>query len=80
MNKLIIFGTVFGCISSIYAYLTSDKVSKDILARTIWAEARGDGWEGMQAVASVVLNRVKQNSWYGKSIVAVCLFPWQFSA
>ena len=31
----------------------------DVLARTLWGEARGEGTAGMQAVASVILNRVK---------------------
>ncbi len=29
----------------------------DILARTVWAEARGEGLDGMKAVAHVMLNR-----------------------
>ncbi len=57
----------------------------DILARTIWGEARGDGVPGMQAVAAVILNRVHiaQNSgrayWWGKDIITVCTKPYQFS-
>ena len=31
----------------------------DVLARTLWGEARGEGTAGMQAVAHVILNRVK---------------------
>ena len=31
----------------------------DTLARTLWGEARGEGHYGMEAVASVILNRVK---------------------
>jgi N-acetylmuramoyl-L-alanine amidase len=30
----------------------------DVLARTIWGEARGEGEQGMTAVASVIANRV----------------------
>ena len=51
----------------------------DILARTIWGEARGDGRVGMEAVASVVLNRVADPGWWGRDIVSVCQTPWQFS-
>ena len=29
----------------------------DIVARTIWGEARGEGATGMQAVANVIINR-----------------------
>jgi spore germination cell wall hydrolase CwlJ-like protein len=51
----------------------------DTLARTIWAEARGEGREGMEAVASVILNRVKHPKWWGRDIVSVCKKPFQFS-
>jgi spore germination cell wall hydrolase CwlJ-like protein len=51
----------------------------DILAKTLFGEARGEGFGGMVAVAHVVLNRVKLNGWMGKSIIGVCQKPWQFS-
>lgn len=50
----------------------------DVLARTIYGEARSEGLAGMQAVASVVLNRVARGR-YGTGIVGVCLRPYQFS-
>lgn len=51
-----------------------------ILARTAWGEARGEGQMGMEAVASVILNRVKSGiTWWGTDIRTVCLKPWQFS-
>jgi N-acetylmuramoyl-L-alanine amidase len=51
-----------------------------VLACTIWMEARGDGLEGMHAVASVVLNRARNPRWWGKDIVSVCLMHDQFSS
>lgn len=56
----------------------------DVLARTIWGEARGEGSIGMQAVACVVLNRVAVSRrfggyWWGNSIIQVCQKPFQFS-
>ncbi len=57
----------------------------DILARTLWGEARGEGMMGMKAVACVVLNRVLVAEdrggkyWWGHDIQSVCLKPWQFS-
>lgn len=59
----------------------------DVMARTIWGEARGEGQIGMIAVAHVILNRVRARRWYGRgvkgvddhSVAAVCLKPWQFS-
>ncbi len=57
--------------------MTEDQA--DYLARTIYGEARGEGLRGMQAVANVVMNRVKAASWYGASVKDVCLKPYQFS-
>ena len=50
-----------------------------VLARTIWREARGDGEVGMEAVASVILNRAAHPRWWGTDIISVCLKPAQFS-
>jgi len=50
-----------------------------LLARCIWGEARGEPIRGKLAVAHVVLNRVKAQSYYGKTIRDVILKPWQFS-
>lgn len=51
----------------------------DVLARTIWAEARGEGRAGMSAVASVIVNRARNPRWWGgPSIASVCQKPWQF--
>lgn len=58
----------------------------DILARTIFGEARGEyehvegGISALIGVGNVVMNRVKaQKSHYGKSIQEVCQKPFQFS-
>ncbi|MBL8470745.1 MAG: cell wall hydrolase [Rhodocyclaceae bacterium] len=53
----------------------------DVLARTLWGEARGEPErvEAMSAVAWVVLNRVRKQTWWGKTVVDVCLKPFQFS-
>ena len=51
----------------------------DILARTLYGEARGETVAGRIAVAWTVVNRVKANSWWGKTIKDVCLYPWQYS-
>lgn len=60
------------------AYVPSDRV--DVLARTLWGEARGEGIRGMEAVACVVLNRAANPRWWGRDIISVCMAPWQFSA
>ena len=61
----------------------------DILARTIYGEARSEGTEGMEAVACVIMNRYRAEKWYtgyrfygGKRIPDVaetCLKRRQFS-
>jgi len=52
-----------------------------ILARTVWGEARGERGQidGMEAVAHVVLNRVRRATYWGRDVVEVCRKPWQFS-
>lgn len=51
-----------------------------ILARTIWGEARGEGDIGMEAVASVIMNRANSKiTWWGDDVRSVCLARWQFS-
>ncbi|MDR7377114.1 hypothetical protein J2X19_001772 [Rhodoferax ferrireducens] len=49
------------------------------LAKTLWAEARGEGRAGMEAVACVIMNR--RNTHYRRcdNVAEVCLDPWQFS-
>jgi len=56
----------------------------DVLARTIYGEARGESVRGKEAVACVIMNRVKRAKdrggyWWGDSVEKVCLRPWQFS-
>ena len=51
----------------------------EILAKTIYGEARGEGLSGMEAIANVVMNRVHKKNWWGQTISEVCLKPKQFS-
>lgn len=56
----------------------------DVLARTLWGEARGEGSTGMEAVASVILNRAEIGRrmggyWWGNTVIQVCQKPYQFS-
>lgn len=58
----------------------------DVLARTIWGEARGEGSAGMTAVANVIVNRLRVSEshdggfWWGNTIEDICRKPYQFSA
>lgn len=57
-----------------------DKFSdEEIVARTLWGEARGEGYTGQQAVCNVIFNRSKKPSWWGINPRTVCLHPCQFS-
>lgn len=51
----------------------------DTLARTIWAEARGDGYDGMRAVAEVIINRALDPKRWPSSITKVAKQRRQFS-
>lgn len=59
---------------------------EDTLARTLWGEARSEGYSGMLAVAATIMNRVntdlnndKKPDWWGEGVVEVCTKPWQYS-
>ena len=57
----------------------------DILARTLYGEARGEykrvdgGIVSLLAVASVIKNRSLRGGWFGQTIKEICLKPHQFS-
>lgn len=57
----------------------------DVLARTLYGEARSETRQGIEAVAHVILNRVThaqkmdKKFWWGNDIVSVCQMPYQFS-
>lgn len=58
----------------------------DVLARTIWGEARGEGRDGQIAVGWSIRNRVEMDlhgdgrpDWWGEGYQGVCRAPWQFS-
>ena len=57
---------------------TIDFFSRGVATRTLWGEARGEGRQGLEAVAHVLLNRLETKRW-GTSLASVCLAPWQFS-
>ena len=62
--------------------MTVTNNDRDVLARTIYGEARGEGMAGMIAVAWTIRNRVndgKDKSWWGEGFAGVCQAPYQFS-
>lgn len=47
---------------------------REALARTIFAEASGEGFAGMMAVGLVIMNRqLAKATWWGKTIKEICL-------
>lgn len=50
-----------------------------IMARTVYGEARNQPWQGLVAVAEVIRNRAAKPSWWGTDISTVCGKPYQFS-
>lgn len=50
-----------------------------ILAKCVYAEARGEPYEGQVAVAAVILNRVKSAE-FPNTIAGVVYQPWAFTA
>ena len=62
--------------------MTESEKDRDILARTLWGEARGELLAGQIAVAWTIRNRVldgKAKSWWGEGYAGVCQKPYQFS-
>lgn len=57
---------------------TSSSSSTYLLARCIYAEARGEPYSGQVAVGAVILNRVK-SSQFPNSISGVIYQPWAFT-
>lgn len=51
----------------------------EILARTVYGEARGESAKGQRAIISTILNRVKKGGWWGATVEDVCKKPYQFS-
>lgn len=49
-----------------------------VVAATIWGEARGEGITGMVGVGKVIENRAQRNAWPDHER-QVCLQAWQFS-
>jgi spore germination cell wall hydrolase CwlJ-like protein len=62
--------------------MTATEKDRDVLARTLWGEARGESLVGQIAVAWTIRNRVNDGtarSWWGEGYAGVCQKPYQFS-
>lgn len=62
--------------------MSTTNTDRDILARTLWGEARGEGLAGEIAVAWTIRNRVfdgNPKSWWGEGYAGGGMKPWQFS-
>lgn len=68
------------------AQLIAQLASDQVLAITLYGEARSEPVEGRIAVACCIRNRVEADlghdqkpDWWGEGYTGVCLAPWQFS-
>jgi spore germination cell wall hydrolase CwlJ-like protein len=65
--------------------MTVTEKYRNVLARTLWGEVRGEGLAGLVAVARSIRNRVDMelhnggNPDFGEGYVGVCTKPCQFS-
>ena len=62
--------------TSANSYNSNDRY---LLAKVIYAEARGESYEGQVAVAAVILNRVESPD-FPNTIAGVIYQPWAFTA
>lgn len=65
--------------STNYPGLTLTADERDLLARMVWLEARGEPFKGQQAVAEVVLNRLISDRFPTKTLRATIMAEGQFT-
>ncbi len=58
--------------------LQVSEYERDLIARGVYSEARGEPYEGQVAVASVIISRVLDNRWPG-NVEGVIFEPWAFT-
>lgn len=67
--------------------MNASELDIELLAKTVYGEARGVSFEGKIAVAHVVINRARKAGWWTRNedaipddtIAAACIDPKQFS-
>lgn len=80
MSKLFTILTfTLATIASVFGAPESKERIIEVVAATLYHEARGEGEEGMRAVASVIYNRANQKRWKKLGYSGVCLQKYQFS-
>ena len=60
--------------------LNIDEYEAYLLAIAVWREARGEGYDGMLAVAYTLMTRVRHPRWWGKDLVDVIAMRYQVSS
>lgn len=60
-----------------YPTITLTEADKDLIAKVIWGEARGEPLDGQQAVAEVILNRLASDA-FPNTVSAIVKAPGQF--
>lgn len=60
--------------------MTARPLDISIMVLNAWAEARGEGRDGIRAQVHSVINRHKAGKWYSrKTLAACCLAPYAYS-
>lgn len=77
-NTTISSNSSTGTSSSSWRRLNVSSYERDLMARVVYSEARGESYEGQVAVASVVINRVLDNRW-PNNVEGVIFEPWAFT-
>jgi spore germination cell wall hydrolase CwlJ-like protein len=67
-----IMAPVFGASAKNYS-------EEQVIASTLYFEARGENLDGKKAVASIIYNRAQEKRWKKLGMKGVCLQPMQFS-
>lgn len=79
MNKLFsIIIISIATAASVFGAESKERII-EVVSSTLYHEARGEGENGMRAVASVIYNRANQKRWKKLGYSGVCLQKWQFS-
>lgn len=52
---------------------------RDVLIRTVYGEARGEGEAGQAAVVHTIRNRLARPKRFRPTVAGICQQPWQFS-
>lgn len=82
MRKFAFWLSLVAFLMSICAVVMAAEIPNDLAVRAVLGEARGDGYDGMSAVAHAIRNRGHLRGVYGKDAAMPDLTPgmWQLAS